>query len=65
VIRLWVSLNSLERATARRQREQTSATWLQQELEPGFEAADSAFVEWDADALISEAKARRARRLER
>ena len=47
------------------QREQASATWLRQELEPGFEAADSEFVEWDADALISEAKARGARRLER
>jgi len=42
--------------------EQRKAIWLQQELKPGLEAAESAFTKLDADSLISEAKARRAQR---
>ena len=42
--------------------ERRKASWLQHELKPGLEAADSEFVELDADQLISEARARKARR---
>ncbi len=42
--------------------EQRKAIWLRHELKPGVEATESAFMELDADSLISEAKARRAQR---
>lgn len=40
--------------------ERRKALRLRQELKPGLDAADSAFMELNADTLIAEAKERRA-----
>ena len=41
------------------QEEQRRWTWLEQELAPGMQAAESEFVPLDAASVIAEAKARK------